>query len=144
MPDAEYSYREMNEDLKGKDVTIELKDGRDISAKEVKISDDSVSWVDASSDRTFGIVTTDVKTVVDNKHWVGALEGMGFGMLVGGAVGIILNFSTESQAAGLYDWTVVAGSVGVAGVLGAGVGALIGHTDEYIFQSKINSPQKGK
>ena len=49
-PDAKYSYREMNEELKGQDVKIEMKDGSDISAKDVKISNDSVSWVDQETD----------------------------------------------------------------------------------------------
>ena len=133
MPDAEYSYREMNEELKGHDVRIELKDGGEISAKEVKISDDSVSWVDAHSDSTFSIVTAKVKTVARKNHWVGGAEGFGFGFIPGAAIGFALGSTKSAQSfAGSSIAPALAGLFGSAtGVIGGIVGLIIGHSYNY-------------
>ena len=47
--ETHFTYREMNEELNGRRVRIELTDGRDISAKEVEISGDSVSWIEGNT-----------------------------------------------------------------------------------------------
>ena len=96
-PDAEYSYREMNEELKGRDVKIELKDGRDIYAKEVKLSDDTVSWVGQQTAEESKVNIREINKIVMKSHWAGALDGTWMGLLGGGGVGAILGRAAKDN-----------------------------------------------
>src|ERR1700741_4229635 len=87
-PNSEYSYQVMNQKLRGRDVRIELKDGRTISAKEVNLSYGSASGFDTQSDSTFSIPTNDINTIKYHNHWVGGAEGFGIGFIPGAVYGL--------------------------------------------------------
>ena len=137
-PDAEYSYRAMNKELKGQDVKIELKDGGEISATEVIVSNDSVAWLDASTTEKSRVATQRIKRIVFKNHFVGGLEGFGFGA-VGAGTGLTLAFPVRPNSAGIPSYApAVAG-----GVLGGGIGfitgLIIGHSYNYEFPATEQS-----
>lgn len=81
-----YTYAEMNGELKGQHVKIELKDGGNIFAKEVKLSNDSLSWVDQWTEEKSRTSIRQVNKIVNKNHILGFLEGLGFGLIGGGGV----------------------------------------------------------
>jgi len=143
-PDAEYSYREMNEKLKGWDVKIELKDGSDISAKDVNISDNSVSWVDQETNIEFKTSIRDINKIVMESSSIGALEGAGFGLVGGAGLGLLVGM-TQEDIGTVSSGQIAAESVGL--VLGGGTGlivgsitgAIIGHSYNYEFPTSEQS-----
>ena len=149
-PDAEYSYQEMNEELKGQDVKIELKDGREISAKEVKISDDSVSWVDQRTDEESKAGIREINKIVMKSHWTGALEGLGFGLAGGGGLGALVgqlavgNDGEWGTGAGAAVGLILGGGAGT--IVGLITGLIVGHSYNYVFPTteQSDSLQNGK
>jgi hypothetical protein len=145
-PGADYSYVEMNEKLKGCDVKIELKDGSDISAKDVKVSDDSISWVDQETDVESKASIIEINKIVMESSPIGALEGAGFGLVVGGGLGLIWG-TTEKEGGeipmGFVD-LLIAGGTGL--IVGSITGAIIGHSYNYEFPTaeESDSLQIGK
>jgi hypothetical protein len=149
-PGAEYSYQEMNEKLKGLDVKIELKDGSDISAKDVKIYDDSVSWVDQESDVESKTSILDINKIVMGSSWLGALEGAGFGLVGGAGLGALvgqIHYGNDTElgtGGGAIVGLVLGGGTGL--IVGSITGAIIGHSYEYKFPTpeQSDSLQNGK
>jgi len=149
-PDAKYSYHEMNEELKGQDVEIELKDGRDISAKDVKISDDTVSWVDQQTDQAFKASILEINKIVMKSSSIGALEGAGFGLVGGGGLGalvgqiIVGNHGAWGTGAGVFFGSIIGGGIGI--IVGPITGLIIGHSYNYEFPTaeQSDSLQNGK
>jgi len=146
MPDAEYSYEEMNEELNGRHVTIDLKDGGEIPAEEVTISNDSVLWVDASTAEKSKMVTLGVKRIFFKNHFLGGLEGLGIVspvVFVGSwALG---GFSSEGIG-GSDGWALPAALGLIGGGIGSITGGIIGHSYNYEFSSteQSDSLQNGK
>lgn len=148
-PDAEYSYREMNEELKGQDVKIELKDGMDISAKDVKISKDAVSWVDPWTEKESKASIRDINKIVMKSHGTGALEGIGFGLF--GGVGLVAiaeqidGGNNQSSGIGNEDVGLILGG-GIGIVVGSITGLIVGHSYNYEFLKieQSDSLQNGK
>jgi hypothetical protein len=147
-PDAEYSYQVMNDELKGQDVEIELKDGSDISAKDVKISDDSISWVDQETDVESKASILEINKIVIESSSMGALEGAGFG-LVGGAglgalLGKIFSHDTNTGMDATVGGLVLGGVTGL--IVGSITGLIIGHSYNYEFPTteQSDSLQVGK
>jgi uncharacterized protein YceK len=142
-PNAEYSYQEMNEKLIGWDVEIELKDGSDISAKDVKISDDSVSWVDKETNAESKASTLEINKIVIESSPIGALEGAGFGLVGGGGLGalvgqiIVGNDSEWGTGAGAAVGLILGGGTGL--IVGSITGAIIGHSYNYEFPTSEQS-----
>ena len=129
-PGAEYSYQEMNEKLKGLDVKIELKDERDISAKDFKMTSDSVSWVDQETNLESKASILEINKIVMESPSIGALEGAGFGLVVGGGVGLVWGISQENSEIPMgVVGPIIGGSIGL--IVGAITGAIIGHSYEY-------------
>lgn len=145
-PNSEYSYQEMNEELTGRHVTIELKDGREISAEEVTISKDSVSWLDASTAEKSKVVSRRLERIFFKNHFVGGLEGLGIVtpvVFVGSwALG---GFSSEGIG-GSDGWALPAALGLIGGGIGAITGGIIGHSYNYEFPSteQSDSLQNGK
>ena len=135
-----YTYGEMNEELKGRHVKIELKDGKDISAKEVKISDDSVSWVDQQTDEESKASIRQLDKIVmknhlQKNHFLGSLEGLGFGLVAGGGLGALLGGLAGGEiGAGIPMWFVgLVYGVPAGGGIGLITGLIIGHSYNYEF-----------
>lgn len=149
-PDAEYSHQEMIEELTGRDVTIQLKDGRSILAKEVKISDDSVSWVDRETNKESRAGIGQIKTIVNKNHLVGFLEGLGFGVVGGGGLGALIGNSLNEGGGdfgsgfGAVIGLILGGGTGI--LVGSTTGATIGHSYNYEFpmSAQTDSLQNGK
>ena len=141
-----YSLAQMNEIAKNQSVTISTIHGEVTDAADLSVRGDSTTFLQSTSQHRITIPSTSVETIAIDNVGAGAIDGLVLGALIGIPIGLLLG----SAAASLedngddFDWAVVAGSVGVAGIVGAGVGALIGHTDEYSFQSNIKSSQKEK
>lgn len=138
-PDADYSYQEMNEELEGQDVKIEMKDGMNIFAKDVKISDDSVSWVGQWTDVESMINIQEINKIVMESHGIGALEGAGFGLVGGGGLGALVgqllvgNHGAWGSGAGAAVGLILGGGIGT--IVGPITGAIIGHSYNYEFQT---------
>ncbi len=147
-PNSEYTYREMNEELQGRDAKIELKDGRVMSAKEIKISDGSVSWVDRRTDEESKTSIREINKITIKRSSKGALEGFGFGVLIGGGLGAIILGSTDNgklgSGAGVAIGLIVGGGAGIIG--GLTTGLIVGHSDNYEFlpTAQSDSLQNGK
>ncbi len=145
-----YTYGEINEELKGRHAKIELRDGKEIFAKEVRISDDSVSWLDARTDKQSGANIGQLNKIVIKNYLLGGLEGLGFGVVGGGGVGALVGQVTVGNDG---DWGTGAGAVvglilggGTGTIVGLITGLIIGHSYNYEFPSteQSDSLQNGK
>jgi len=148
IPDAEYSYQEMNEELNGQDVKIELKDGREISAKEVTISDDSISWVDQRTSEESKAGIREIKKIVTKSYSMGALECTGFGIVGGGGLGALIGNSLDDGGLG-SGFGAAVGSIfggGTGIIVGLITGLIVGHSYNYEFPTseQSDSLQNGK
>ena len=145
-PNSEYGYGEMNEELAGRDVIIELRDGREVSSEVVTISDDSVSWLHANIADKSRVATRQVKRIVIKNHLVGALEGVG---IVSPAVFVgswsLSGFSSKGIG-GSEGWALPAALGLIGGGIGLITGAITGHSYEYEFSATVQSDslQNGK
>ncbi len=150
MPDSEYSYRELNEELKGQRVKIELSDREEILATEVHISDDSVSWVSAGTGKESKSGIGQIKTIVNKNHLVGFLEGLGFGVVGGGGLGALIGNSLDDGGGdfgsgfGAAVGLILGGGTGI--LVGSITGGVIGHSNNYEFPmtEQSDSLQNGK
>jgi len=136
----------MNGELNGRHVIIEMKDGRELPAEEVTISNDSVLWVNASTAEKSSSVARSVKRIMFKNHLVGGAEGLGIicpVVFVGswGAGG----FSREGIG-GSDGWELPATLGLIGGGIGMITGAIIGHSYNYEFPSteQSDSLQNGK
>jgi hypothetical protein len=142
-PNAEYSYREINEELKGRDIKIRLKDGGVISGKDVKVSEDSVSWVDELTDRESKTNIRQLDGIVTKNHLLGSLEAVGFGLVGGGGLGALVgqvavgNNGKWGTGAGDAMGFILGGGAGI--ILGFLTGLIIGHSYNYEFLSTTQS-----
>ena len=149
-PYADYSYQEMNEELKGQEVKIKLMDGRDISAKDVKISDDSLLWVNQETDEESKASIQDIYKIVMGSHGIGALEGAGFGLVGGAGLGALFgqiqtgNDTEWGTGGGAAIGLILGGGIGI--IVGPITGAIIGHSYNYEFLTteQSDSLQDGK
>lgn len=135
---SEYSYQEMNEELRGRNVNIGLKDGRDISATEVSIFGDSVSWIEERADKVSKANIREINSIVRKSSLVGALEGMGLGLAGGGGIGLIIGSNQHSREIpmGLVG-LILGGGVGI--IAGLTTGLIVGHSYNYEFPTTEQS-----
>ena len=149
-PDTEYAYQEMNQELNGRHVTIEMKNGSELSAAEVTISNDSVSWINAGTADRSTSVARSVKRIAFKNHLIGALEGLGFGLIGGGGLGALVGNALDrgggdfGSGFGAAVGFIIGGGAGV--FLGTLTGAGIGHSYNYEFTmtEQSDSLQNGK
>ena len=149
-PNAEYTYRRMNEKLEGQHVRIELKGGTVVSAEDVTISEDSVSWVDNHTNRKSKASIQKLVRIVMNNHLLGSLEGLGFGLVGGGGIGalvgqVAIGDKTEwGRGTGAAIGLILGGGAGI--IFGFTTGLIIGHTYHYEFPMTEQSDylQNGK
>lgn len=149
-PHSEYGFQEMNEELHGRHVTIDLKDRMDISAKEVNISDDSVSWVDASTADKTKVAMGQLRRISFKNHFVGGMEGLGFGLVGAGGLGALVgqiavgNDGEWGSGAGAFFGLILGGGAGT--IVGLTSGLIVGHSYKYEFPKteQSDSSQNGK
>lgn len=144
-PNSEYSYKEMNEELNGRHITIEMKDGEELSAEDIIISRDSVSWVDMNTDEKSNLGTRNIKRIAFKNHLVGGLEGLVIAPVVFVGSWGLSGFSEEGIG-GSAGWEAPAALGLIGGGIGMITGAIIGHSYNYEFLSaeQIDSLQNGK
>ena len=144
-PNTEYSYQEMNEELNGRHITIEMKDGEELSAADVSISKDSVFLVEMSTDEKSNLSTRNVKRIAFKNHLVGGLEGLAIAPVVFVGSWGLSGFSEEGIG-GSEGWEAPAALGLIAGGIGMITGAILGHSYNYEFLSaeQIDSLQNVK
>lgn len=145
-PTSDYSYQEMNEELKGRHVKIELKAGEETSAEDITISNDSVSWLAESGHEKSKVATQQLKRIALKDHFTGGAEWFLLGALGGAGVGWL---STAGESQG-YRKEFGGAAMFFYGIIGAGIGlltgAIIGHSYNYEFSTteQRDSLQNGK
>jgi hypothetical protein len=147
-------YDYFNEELRGQDATIELRDGKEVYAMGVQIANDSVSWFDASTYIKSKVSLEQLDKIIMKDHAIGAAEGLGLGLLsgavVGTGIGLVLysNSNSDYRALSILAGGIVGTVVGF--VVGPITGVIIGHSYIYEFPMEqpsdslrnVNSPQK--
>lgn len=129
-----YSFNEMNQELKGEDATIELNDRNKMRARKIKISDDSLSWVDASTGQETRASLGHLNRIVIKNHLLGGLEGLGIGLVCGtGGGAAVGGLFPNPRAEFIPTWLVTGVIGGLAGIIiGPTTGIIVGHS--YIYQ----------
>jgi hypothetical protein len=135
---ADYSYRDMNDVLGGRSVDIELNDGGEISAEEVVMSSDSVSWWDAGRSGTSRVATRRIKEISYKNHIIGGLEGCIAAPVVFVGSWSLSGFSREGIG-GSDGWALPAALGLIGGGIGLITGGIIGHTYRYEFPTTEQS-----
>lgn len=143
-PDT-YSFAQVNENAKDHSVTIWTMQGEEISATDLFVRGDSTTFLQSTTEKRIAIATSSVETITIKKVGAGAIDGLIPGAIIGVPAGLLLgSIAVAFKDNRDVDGPVAAGVFAGVAVLGASVGAMIGHTDEYIFQSKSNNSQKEK
>lgn len=144
-PDT-YSLAQVNENAKNQSFTISTMDGEEIRATDLFVGDDSTTFLQSPTDKRITIATSSVKIITIKSVGAGAIDGLKVGAIAGTPIGLLFgSIAAKLEDNGMaVDWVAATGLIAGTAVLGAGVGALIRHTDEYIFQSKNNNSQKEK
>jgi hypothetical protein len=126
----------MIEELTGREANIELKDGRHILAKEVKISDDSASWVDARTEGKSKASIQQINKIVTKSSSIGALEGIGFGLVGGGGLGFLVGSTQHAREIPMELIGVILGG-GTGTIVGLITGLIVGHSYNYEFPTTV-------
>jgi hypothetical protein len=140
-----HSFAQVNEDAKGQSFTISTVHGEEIDATDLFIGADSASFLEPSvlyTDKRSTIPTSSIKTIIIKHVGAGAVDGLVWGVIVGTPIGALAGAAAEGIQGEATPALATASVIVTAAALGAGVGAIIRHTDEYIFQSTNNNSQK--
>lgn len=103
--------------------TLTLRDGRSVEALALRVSADSLHWIDASTRGVRGASARDVETITFTER-PSPLRNAFLGLLVGASVGYYVGHSNPEFPFS-RGHTGAAGAFGL-GVVGAGLGALTG------------------
>lgn len=143
-PDT-YSFAQVNENVKDHSVAIRTLQGEEMRATGLFVGSDSTSFLLSSTNKRMTVATASVETITIKKAGAGAINGLIPGAIIGAPAGLLLgSLAVAFKDNRDVDGPVAAGVFAGVAALGAGVGALIGHTDEYILQSKNNNSQQEK
>jgi hypothetical protein len=150
------TYKELNNELEGEEVTIELLNGDEITAENVKISYDSSSWAELKLSYGFWIPndscrtpTSNIKMISFKNNSKGAWEWMGWGALIGLPTGALIGwnvtsgdrfFSRDGSGESLEGIGIaIGGLVGLGSglIIGPAFGAIVGHKETYILNDPV-------
>lgn len=145
IPDK-YSIAQVNENSKDHSVTIRTMQGEEIGATNLFVSGDSTSFLRSTREKRITIATASVETITIKSVGAGAIDGLIPGAIVGVPAGWIFGslVAAGEDRVNSIDGPTAAGVFAGTAALGALVGATIGHSDVYIFQSTNNTSQKEK
>lgn len=123
--------------------------GSSFRAKQMHISPDSISWMDAQTLRDKTMDIGEIAEIKFVRHGKGALEGMGAGFLVGASIGAMVGLLSgdDEPSPGATGWNfeinftkeqkALMGGAGLGGLfmaVGLAAGAANGSTDHFIFE----------
>jgi len=126
-----FTYEEINRKLNGEQATIELKAGKEIHSQRVRITHDSVAWLDQSTgeESTLSMKQLNTIVIIKKSHFLGGLEGLVLGAIGGAGIGWLMTDRREyGEGLLLYNIIVQGGIWAGAGLI---TGAIIGHTEYY-------------
>ena len=131
-------YDEMNEDLDERKVTILKTTKEVIFGHNVMITPDSTFWLNSQQNK-LSVLTSGIREITSESAWRGAKDGFYYGFLFGAGFGVVVALLVD-KSSGAMDPKAFAPMIGIGAGVGAGVwglviGAAIGHTDRYIFQT---------
>jgi len=129
---GDYSYHDFNSEFSEKDAVIELKDGREMSAKQIQVKYDSKSWTESPSGTPYTVAANDVNAITKKNRLIGGLDGFGLGILAGGIYfGAVFFLNPGHEFKNAND---AIPTLPLFPALGAVIGAAIGHGYEYRFR----------
>lgn len=132
----------LNEELAGRRVSIELRDGRQIDDALVMFQGDSVTIpsLDGRSIQKFHLA--DIETISHFSRARGFSRDLGYGAFGGAAFGFTAGFVSGNDSPGFFSMKkkkkMLLGTIlwgGVGGIGGMLVGTITGSTDHYILTS---------
>ena len=120
--------------------------GEEIKATNLFVSGDSTTFLRSTTEKRITIATSSVGTITIKNVGAGAIDGLIPGAIVGVPAGWLFGslVAAGEDRVNSIDGPSAAGVFAGAAALGALVGATIGHTDVYIFQSTNSTSQKEK
>jgi len=130
-------YAQINENALDQSVTVATWEWGKIRGTDLFLRGDSTTFLEPATEKRIVIATSSVKSVAMNNTGGGAVDGLIAGAIVGAPLGALFSayatgMKAEKGGGGFDVGALVVPIVGAA-ALGAGIGALIGHTDTYNF-----------
>ncbi len=103
---GDYSYDELNAELKETEAVIALKDGREMQGSQIRIQNDSLSWMETVDKRAYKVLAGDVRSISRKDHAVGAMDGFLLGALLGSASWVLAHVQNPDLFLGLLhpEW----------------------------------------
>jgi hypothetical protein len=138
----DYYCAMVNEKTKGKIVVVSTVQNENIKAVILHVAADSISFVNIDAGFKQNIPTSSLHSISLKNSGTAALDGFMYGGAIGSLTGLILTPIELGHGGGqmnffpvgvLYLYYASLGAVG-GSVLGSAIGAIIGHTDKYIFE----------
>ncbi len=140
-----YSFAQVNENAKDRSMTIWTTQGEEIRATDLFVRADSTTFRQSTTQKRIVIATSSVERIAIKNAGAGAIDGLIAGAIVGVPAGWVIGSGVaELDDRNGVDVPSAAIVFGGTALIGAVVGGLIRHTDEYSFQSHDNNSQKEK
>jgi small nuclear ribonucleoprotein (snRNP)-like protein len=128
---------EIEQEIYGESVIIKMTNGETYEGKLIETGLDSLTFVHSSSKKEFMVPSSAIKKIIYKRSGKGALDGFLYGYLTGAGIGVIYFSVGHPNFWGILLLSAVFGVP--SGLIGVPVGAVIGHTDEYIFEVPSDS-----
>jgi hypothetical protein len=126
-----YDLNRVNQKLTDNKARIYLMDKSEkISAQNVKISSDSISYFDSDSGTKMRIAASKVNKILINDHGKGFAEGLLVGLSTSGVIFLLLKANSNQSVPN--DAYLALGGIGVL-ILGPIIGGMSGSQDIYII-----------
>ena len=134
--EPESFYSKVNKAVKGKAVTIITTSGESYEGTDVVVASDSTQWVLESSGEQVVYPTDQIHMVRIKDHSKGMIGGCISGLVLGLAAAAVVTFIMPESVDGLSA-IIMGPLIGIS--VGAGIGAVRGHRDEYIINTYIEN-----
>ena len=135
------NYRAIAKNNYGRNTLVKLHNGNTIEGRFAEIGTDSSGTAQTQAEEGMYIATSQIREIHFQNRGRGALEGLAIGFLSGASISgswFALtggkDFSGHQVESDVIV-NVVLSSAGIYGLLGAALGAAIGHTDEYLIHA---------
>jgi hypothetical protein len=144
-------YRAFDQRAAKKPCSLVLDDGTEYTAEKVKLSEDTTSWVAASTGQQIQVPTDRVRRIVFRSRSDGLVEGAALGFAAAGLAGAVWGWSEGEDSCGdgseicfTHGQSLVLGLF-VFGIPGAILGAIggAGHGTTYVYYPFPDEPIVG-